>query len=69
MSKKVDLRLAELEICKGACTMRQVVEVDAMATLSQLLDVARELLRKCGWQKVRVGVGSVWSNWINETNE
>ncbi len=44
--------------------MRQVVEVDARTTLSQLLDAARELLRKCGWQKVRVGVGSVWSNWI-----
>lgn len=64
MAKKVDFRPVELEICKGACTMRQVVEVDARATLSQLLDVARELLRKCGWQKVRVGVGSAWSNWI-----
>ncbi len=64
MAKKVDFRPVELEICRGACTMRQVVEVDARATLSQLLDAARELLRKCGWQKVRVGVGSVWSNWI-----
>lgn len=64
MAKKVDFRPVELEICRGACTMRQVVEVDAKATLSHLLDVARELLRKCGWQKVRVGVGSVWSNWI-----
>jgi hypothetical protein len=64
MAKKVDFRPVELEICKGACTMRQVVEVDARTTLSQLLDAARELLRKCGWQKVRVGVGSVWSNWI-----
>ena len=64
MAKKVDFIPVELEICRGACTMRQVVEVDAMATLSQLLDAARELLRKCGWQKVRVGVGSVWSNWI-----
>ena len=64
MAKKVDFRPVELEICKGACTARRVVEVDARATLSQLLDVARELLRKCGWQKVRVGVGSVWSNWI-----
>ena len=64
MAKKVDFRPVELEICRGACTMRQVVEVDARATLSQLLDVARELLRRCGWQKVRVGVGSVWSNWI-----
>lgn len=64
MAKKVDFRPVELEICKGACTSRQVIEVDARATLSQLLDVVRELLRKCGWQKVRVGVGSVWSNWI-----
>lgn len=64
MAKKVDSRPVELEICKGACTSRQVIEVDARATLSQLLDTARELLRKCGWQKVRVGVGSVWSNWI-----
>lgn len=64
MQKKVDFRPIELEICKGACTMRQVIEVDARATLSQLLDVASELLRRCGWQKVRVGVGSVWSNWI-----
>ena len=64
MAKKVDFRPVEFEICRGACTMRQVVDVDARATLSQLLDVARELLRKCGWQKVRVGVGSVWSNWI-----
>lgn len=64
MAKKVDFRPVELEIYKGACTMRQVIEVDARATLSQLLDVARELLRSCGWQKVRVGVGSVWSNWI-----
>ena len=64
MAKKVDFRPVELEICKGACTARRVVEVDARATLSQLLDVARELLCKCGWQKVRVGVGSVWSNWI-----
>lgn len=64
MAKKVDFRPVELEICRGTCTMRQVVEVDATATLSQLLDAARELLRKCGWQKVRVGVGSVWSNWI-----
>jgi len=64
MAKKVDFRPVELEICKGACTLRQVIEVDARATLSQLLDAARELLRKCGWQKVRVGVGSVWSNWI-----
>ena len=64
MAKKVDFRPVELEICKGACTMRQVIEVDARATLSQLLDVARELLHKCGWQKVRVGVGSVWSNWV-----
>jgi len=64
MAKKVDFRSVKLEICKGACTSRQVIEVDARATLSQLLDVARELLRKCGWQKVRVGVGSVWSNWI-----
>lgn len=44
--------------------MRQVIEVEARATLSQVLDVASELLRRCGWQKVRVGVGSVWSNWI-----
>ena len=64
MQKKVDFRPVELEICKGACTMRQVIEVDARATLSQVLDVASELLRRCGWQKVRVGVGSVWSNWI-----
>lgn len=64
MAKKVDYRPVELEICKGACMLRQVIYVDARATLSQLLDVARELLRSCGWQKVRVGVGSVWSNWI-----
>ena len=64
MQKKFDFRPVELEICKGACTMRQVIEVDARATLSQVLDVASELLRRCGWQKVRVGVGSVWSNWI-----
>lgn len=64
MAKKVDFRPVELEICKGACTLRQVIEVDARATLSQLLDIARELLRRYGWQKVRVGVGSVWLNWI-----
>ena len=64
MPKKVDFRPVELEICKGACTFRQVIEVDARATLLQLLDIARELLRSCGWKKVRVGVGSVWSNWI-----
>ena len=64
MAKKVDFRPVELEICKGACTLRQVIEVDARATLSQLLDIARELLRRYGWQKVRVGVGSIWSNWI-----
>lgn len=64
MAKKIDFRPVELEICKDACTMRQVIEVDARTTLSQLLDAAREMLHRCGWQKVRVGVGSDWSNWI-----
>ena len=59
-----DLRPVEFEICKDSCIVREVMHVDVNATLSQLIDIARELLRSCGWQKVRVGVGSIWSGWI-----
>ena len=47
-----------------------MIEIDVRTTLSQMIDVARQLLRDCGWQKVRVGVGSIWSNWItNNQNQ
>ena len=62
--KKVEFRPIELEMCNGACTVRQVIEIDVRATLSQMVDVARELVRSQKWQKARIGVGSIWSNWI-----
>ena len=61
---KVELRPIELEVCNGCCTMRQVVEIDVRATLSQMVDIARELVRGQNWQKARIGIGSMWSNWI-----
>ena len=69
MQEKVEFRPIELEICKGACTVRQVIEIDVRTTLSQMIDVARQLLHDCGWQKVRVGVGSIWSNWITNNQK
>jgi hypothetical protein len=60
----MELRPIELEVCTGSCTIKQVVEIDVRATLSQMVDIARELVRNQKWQKARVGVGSIWSNWI-----
>lgn len=42
----------------------EYVEVGRGATLTEVVKVARGLLEKCGWERVRVGVGELWSGWI-----
>lgn len=60
------MRPVELEIVqRGGTVSRETIEVATNATLGQITLTARQLLRVCGWRRVRVGVGNLWSRWIH----
>lgn len=55
----------ELEIVTiGGRRATEVVEVPRSVTMGGVIILARELCRSCGWHKVRVGIGNLWSKWI-----
>lgn len=56
---------AELEIIKDGARSAEIIEVGAAPTLTELCAVAADLCRRYGWDRVRVGVGSLWSGWID----
>lgn len=58
-------RPIELDICTSdGVRSVEVIEVALDATLGQMIEVARVYLNVCGWRKVRIGVGGMWSRWI-----
>lgn len=59
------MRQVELEIVnRYGMRTTQMIEVERKATLGGVIDAVRQLCRTCGWVKVRVGVGDMWSRWI-----
>ena len=56
----------ELEIVnrRGVLT-RNTIEVAAGTTLTEMTKAAMQLVEICQWQRVRVGVGDMWSRWIS----
>ena len=56
----------ELEIVnrRGVLT-RNTIEVAAGTTLTEMTKAAMQLVGICRWQRVRVGVGDMWSRWIS----
>lgn len=61
------MRQAELDIVTADGTRyNDTMEVDIIADLTDIVTAARQLLGICHWQKVRVGVGSQLSEWIDK---
>ena len=56
----------ELDIVnrRGVLT-RNTIEVGAGTTLTEIKEAAMQLMGICQWQRVRVGVGDMWSRWIS----
>lgn len=61
------MRQAELDIITADGTYcNEMMEVDSNADLTDIITAASQLLGICHWQKVRVGVGSQLSEWIDK---
>lgn len=62
------MKPVELEIVKyNGERYTSVIYVDDAASLTEIRKVAVDLLGICKlWKQVRVGVGNLWSNWINK---
>lgn len=55
------MKTIELDITTPTGKYNQKMEVANDTTLTQLATMARQLAVKCGWSRVRVGIGNMWS--------
>lgn len=59
------MKPVELEIVSrmGKVTT-EIIEVAEDATTMTVVKAVRKLCRMCGWRKVRVNIGDLWSGWL-----